>query len=403
MSTAIYSMLGTPGFVRDPDQFDDDELLQALGANSGNLMFQFASSVMVDAPITHIGMAETPYNDVPAVQATRKMFVPAANHLRGDSSWKGLNNYLHGINKPLVVLGLGAQSPKIGGQAETLEVLRGNAEVMRMIDIFRERAEFITVRGTYSRDVCAELGLTDVHVLGCPSAMINPDPALGRGMETRLRIATTTQTPRIAVTAAAPFEIREDIPKRDLERKLFAWVMDGDGLYVQQSGGRDAMRATNGRWYEMNRGSRASITAVMAPDREPLDIWAYMAKGGRFYTSARHWRDDMRDIDICLGTRLHGNMAAIAGGTPGVIIAHDSRTGELGQTMHLPRLDMADVMAAETLSEALTKIKFDGGAFDAWRRDTAAAYVEAFTRIGVPIAPHIQALATADITTKTPE
>ncbi len=402
MTSVVYSMMGTPGFVRDPDRFDDDQMLQALGANSGNLMFQYAASLMVDAPVTHIGVSETPYSDVPAMQATRKTFVPAANHLRDNSNWKGLNNFLSSINKPLIVLGLGAQSPKIGGETETLEALRGNAEVMRMIDIFRERAEFVTVRGDYTRTICAELGLEDVHVLGCPSAMINPDPALGRGMETRLRIATTSDAPRIAVTAAAPFEIREDVPKRDLERRLFAWVMDGDGLYVQQSGGRDAMRATNGRWYEMDRNARASITAVMAPDREPIDIWAYMAKGGRFYTSALEWRDDMRDIDVCLGTRLHGNMAAIAGGTPGVIIAHDSRTGELGQTMHLPRLDMADVMAAGSLQEALSKIAFDGAAFDRWRQETAAAYVEAFTRIGVPIAPHVKALADAQITTRIP-
>lgn len=397
MTSAVYSMMGTPGFIRGPERFDDDDMLQALGANSGNLVFQYATSLMVDAPVTHIGMSETPYSDVPAMQATHKTFVPAANHLRAESNWTGLNNFLAGINKPLIVMGLGAQSPKIGGTAETLEALRGNAQVMRLVDILRERAEFITVRGEYTRQVCAELGLEDVHVLGCPSAMINPDPALGRGLQARLRIAATLETPRIAVTAAAPFEIREDIPKRDLERKIFGWVMDGNGLYVQQSGGRDAMLATNGRWYEMKRGARASISAVMAPDREPLDIWAFMAKGGRFYTSAPDWRDDMHTMDVCLGTRLHGNMIAIAGGTPGVIIAHDSRTGELGQTMHLPRLDMADVMAATSIRDALHKVHFDGAAFDAWRQQTAQAYVAAFDRMGIPISAHVQALACTDI------
>lgn len=398
MATATYSMLGTPGFIRNPDRFDDEDTLKALGANSGNLVFQYACSLMFDAPITHVGMTETPYSDVPAVQATRKMIVPAANHLRADSDWTGFNNFLHGINKPLVVMGLGAQSPRIGGTAETLEALRGNAQVVRLVDILRERAEFVTVRGPYTQEVCYEMGLKDVHVLGCPSAMISPDPHLGHGMETRLKLAREGEgTPRIAVTAAAPFEIREDPPKRDLERRLFEWVMDGDGLYVQQSGGVDAMRATNGTWHQMNRNARASITAVMAPDREPIDIWAYMARNGRFYTSANHWREDMRAVDVCLGTRLHGNMIAIAGGTPGVIIAHDSRTGELGQTMHLPSLDIADAMSAGSIKEALAAVRFDGTAFDTWRRQTAQAYVQAFEKINMPVSAHMKALAGLDV------
>lgn len=391
-------MLGTPGFIRDPDRYNDEETLRALGANSGNLIFQYACSLLVDAPITHIGMTETPYSDVAAVQATDKMIVPAANHLRADSDWTGLNNFLAGINKPLVVMGLGAQSPRIGGAAETLDTLRANKQVMRMVDILRERAEFITVRGEYTQTVCYELGLKDVHVLGCPSAMINPDPGLGRGMEARLRLARDgANAPRIAVTAAAPFEIRDDPPKRDVEQRLFAWAMATNGLYVQQSGGIDAMRAANGRWYEMDRGARASISVVMAPEAEPLDVWAFMAKGGRFYTSANHWREDMRDVDVCLGTRLHGNMAAIAGGTPGVIIAHDSRTGELGQTMHLPSLDIADAMAAGSVQEGLAKVRFDGAGFDDWRRRTARSYVQAFARMGIPIAAHMKTLAGVDV------
>lgn len=395
-------MLGTPGFIRDPDRYNDEETLRALGANSGNLVFQYACSLLVDAPVTHIGMTETPYSDVAAVQATDKMIVPAANHLRADSDWTGMNNFLAGINKPLVVMGLGAQSPKIGGAAETLGTLRANAQVMRMVDILRDRAEFITVRGAYTQEVCYELGLKDVHVLGCPSAMINPDPALGRGMEARLRLARDRTSeggtpPRIAVTAAAPFEIRDDPPKRDVEQRLFAWAMATNGLYVQQSGGIDAMRAANGRWYEMDRNARASISVVMAPNSEPLDVWAFMAKGGRFYTSANHWREDMRDVDVCMGTRLHGNMAAIAGGTPGVIIAHDSRTGELGQTMHLPSLDIADAMAASSVQEGLARVHFDGAAFDDWRRKTARSYVQAFERMNMPIAAHMKTLAGADV------
>jgi polysaccharide pyruvyl transferase WcaK-like protein len=101
----------------------------------------------------------------------------------------------------------------------------------------------------------------------------------------------------------------------------------------------------------------------------------------------------MRGMDLALGTRLHGNMAAIAAGTPGVIIAHDSRTGELGQTMHLPHLDFEAAMAAPDLATALEAVKFDGAAFDAWRAATARRLCAVFDRLAIPVSGHVQRLA----------
>lgn len=133
---------------------------------------------------------------------------PAANHLRLGADWSGLNNFLEGANKPLIVLGLGAQSPKIGGEKETISALKADAGIRRMVDIFRDRAVLVTVRGRYSQEVCVALGLEAVEVLGCPSAMINPAPDLGRRLADGLRdLADGGGEARIGVTAAAPFEI----------------------------------------------------------------------------------------------------------------------------------------------------------------------------------------------------
>lgn len=395
LSDAAFAILGTPGFVREPERFSDEELLQVLGANSGNLMFQYAATNLVDGPTRHISLAEIPYSDSAALSGVEALIFPAANHLRLGADWSGLNSYLEAANKPLVVLGLGAQSPKIGGEGETIAALKADPHIRRMADILAERGAFVSVRGPYSQTVCEELGLTGVEVLGCPSALINPDPELGRKMAATLARLAEGEEATLAVTAAAPFEIREDTPKRELEQKLFAWVVEAGGLYVQQSGGISAMRAADGRWHTLAKGPRLSMSKVMGPQMDPVDLWAYMAGNARFYLSVPEWRDEMAGLDICLGTRLHGNMAAIAGGTPGVIIAHDSRTGELGQTMHLPRLTMEQVMAAGELSELWSQVEFDGPGFDAWRGRTAATLAGAFSRIGIPVSPHVTALATA--------
>jgi hypothetical protein len=397
-----YAILGTPGFVRDPRRFDDETLLKVLGANSGNLMFQYAASQIIDAPQIHVSMAETPYSDRAALREAQALVFPAANHLRLGADWTGLAGYIAGQPLPVVVLGLGAQSPKVGGERETIAALRADAQVMRLVAVLRDKAAFISVRGPYSQTVCEELGLTGVAVMGCPSAMLNPDRAAGAAMAARLATLRdragdagggAPRAPRLAVTAAAPFEIRTDEAKRDLERRLFSWAMAADGLYVQQSGGVAAMQAADGRWFALDRNARRSITAVMAPEADPVDVWAFMAKAGRFYTSAPAWRDEMRGMDLVLGTRLHGNMAAIAAGTPGVIIAHDSRTGELGQTMHLPHLPFAAAMAAPDLAAALDAVEFDGAAFDAWRQATARRLAEVFARLNIPVSALVRGLA----------
>lgn len=395
-----FAVLGTSGRVRQPGRFDPEALLSVLGANSGNLMFQYAASRIIDAPQRHIGLSDIPYSDRSALTGAQALIWPAANHLRRGADWSGLNGYLESANLPLVVLGLGAQG--VGAETDdpgpTIAAMRADPGVQRMADILRERAVFVSVRGTFSQAVCAGLGLTDVVVLGCPSALLNPNPTLGQSLAAGLATARQMQAPQIAMTAAAPFEIALDTPRRALERRLFGWALRHAGLYVQQSGGPAAMQAAGGQWHRISEADRASIAWVLDPkaaaDRatDPAAVWAHLRRHGRFYTAALPWIAAMGSRDLVLGSRAHGTMAALAAGTPGVLISHDSRTSELAQTMHLPRLAAADVLGAQSLRAALAHVRFDGAAFDRWRGSTAATLTAAFDRLGIPVAGPVRAL-----------
>jgi hypothetical protein len=361
-------------------------------------MFQYAVTRMIDAELTHISPAEAPYSDRSAYSDARALVFPAANHLRPGADWTGLNNYLNAAKIPLVVFGLGAQAPDREGEAATIEALKTDTHVRRLVDILREKAVLVTVRGPFSQAVCAELGLPDVDPLGCPSVFLNPDPALGAGLSARFAaLKTRTVAPRLAITAAAPFEIRDDPAKRELERRMFSWLRNTDGLYVQQSGGVSAMKATDGHWYDLDAETLHAIAGILAPQASALDVWALLARQGRFYTSAPDWISAMSDRELVLGTRLHGTMAALAAGAPAAIITHDSRTSELAATMHLPQVAMQQVMASPTLAAATAHIHFDGAAFDQWRAITAARMVAVCSRIGLPLKAPISALAGGDL------
>ncbi|ORE90934.1 hypothetical protein ATO13_21656 [Stappia sp. 22II-S9-Z10] len=422
------AILGTPGYVRDPSRFDMPELLAVLGANSGNLMFQFAASRLLAAPQRHIGRSEIPYTDPKALAGVNYVVVPAANHLRLGADWTGFSNFLERAKRPLVVLGLGAQSPKLGGERATIAALKADPQVSRLAGVIRDRAALVTVRGRFSQIVCAEFGIDDVEVLGCPSALLNPDPAAGAAMEARLTaIKGSPEIPLFGLTAAAPFEIAREAHKKALEQRLLAWLRERGGLYIQQSGGPETIHAAGRRWENVAAGPRAIIRSVLAPEGEgggrpggtseggtsggktsgggtseedEAAFWSFMARRGRFYTSAPEWIREMGQLSLVIGTRLHGNMAAIAAGTPGVVIAHDSRTGELAETMHLPSLSMEAVMAAPAIGAALGEIRFDGAAFDAWRQRTAATLKARLGALGIGVSDHLEQLsagAAADV------
>jgi polysaccharide pyruvyl transferase WcaK-like protein len=153
------------------------------------------------------------------------------------------------------------------------------------------------------------------------------------------------------------------------------------------------MKSADGHWFDLTPEAMRMIATILAPKTDPLDFWALLARGGRFFSSAPDWITAMMGRDLVLGTRLHGTMAALAAGTPAAIITHDSRTSELATTMHLPRLTMPQVMASPTVDAALGQISFDGLAFDQWRRIAAAQMVDACTKIGMPLAAPLKALA----------
>jgi len=70
------------------------------------------------------------------------------------------------------------------------------------------------------------------------------------------------------------------------------------------------------------------------------------------YLNAQRWIRDMAEYDFAFGSRIHGNVAAILAGTPGHVIAHDSRTRELAEYYEIP-WTRGDVITDETTALSL--------------------------------------------------
>lgn len=387
------AFLGTPGVVAEAGDLSTEALLGRLGANSGNLMFQRAAPRLFAEEARHLTTLSGPAAEE-TLAGAKALVLPLANHLRLGTDWTAFANRLERIDCPVIALGLGSQAPSTEGEAATIAALKNDASVSRFAAVLAERAIFVSVRGRFSQRVCEALGLTGTEPLGCPSLFLDPRPALGRRVAGRLEAARGKgEAVRFVLAAAAPFEIQADEDKLAVERLLFAGMVRGNGLYVQQSGGVSAAAIATGRLGEVSLAATLSLRRILAPETGLDDFVAVMRQRGRLFADADRWIEAVKPFDAVIGTRLHGGMAGLAAGLPGVVVTHDARTSELVETMALPTLGLSEVLAAERPEAMLARVRFDADAFDANRRRVAGVLMAAFARLGLGVTGEIEALA----------
>lgn len=393
------AFLGTPGKVIHPERFSNADLLKAVGANTGNLVFQLAATRLFAGSTEHVGFSGKGYGDPTVYRGLDHFIFPAANHLRADGNWTLLTNFLHTVRVPLVILGLGAQADHGAGIKQTADACQANASVMAFVELIKAKAALITVRGAFTEAVCHEIGLPNVLRIGCPSQFINEDNNLGTSIARQFdEICDDVGSQRFALAASAPNELKGW--RSRAESQMFDWLGKNGGLYIQQScsdrlfngpDGRLAMRET----YEIDQ-----LRRKIAPDMNGARFRHALAEKFRIYFDAQHWIEDLKDLRFVIGTRIHGNMAALAASRPGVLVVHDARVAELAEEMHVPKVGAAIFEEKPSIADVLQRAEFDAAVFDAARRHKARALVEAFSRIGVAVSEHLHRLAGAENVTQ---
>ena len=372
-------ILGTNGKVENPEKYSIEELLKIVGLNTGNLMFQYAVAQMIADPKVFIGLTGLPYNEAGGCKDGSYLVFPAANHLRTGADWSGLCGFFENSKIPLIVLGLGAQAADASDPHATAEALKADASAMRLVKVLRDKAAWISVRGTFTAEVCQLLDLRNIDVLGCPSLMLNPHPDAGKRIAAKLEAAKAKDNPRLAVTAAGPWDIKGS-PKEDLERRLFSVLLKHQGLYVQQSGGEAALAFAMHKFDKLPVSALMSFRQVLDTNISLDDLVAFARSKTRIFFDAEKWIAAMERVDLCFGTRLHGNMAAIAASTPGCVISHDSRTHELAEDMLLPRLDENQLQQHSEMPALTRGIVFDPNQFDLSRAEKRSVYSRQFAK-----------------------
>lgn len=241
--------------------------------------------------------------------------VPMANAFRPEFSRQlaNLTELIEGLTIPVTVVGIGSQAPH-GQGPETLEAIAD--PVRRFVSAVLDRSATIGVRGDFTRRHLRTLGFGDdvVDVIGCPSLFL-----WGRDFKVERRVDHLTEDSPLALN------LTPEVP--------------GIGGFATAQAARHPHLTYVG---QDAHDLRLMLWGTPFPHVDDptvpvhVDHPLYAQDRMRLFLDTWSWYDFMAERDFAYGTRFHGNVAALLGGTPAMLLAHDSRTLELAEYHRMP-------------------------------------------------------------------
>lgn len=285
-----------------------------LGTNNGNLVYGAASHKLFSTRDTVVDANRYKINAAMADRVNDEydgFILPLANAFRPEFENELLRTaqFLERLTIPFLMLSGGAQLPPDGDPASLRKM---EPTIRRFARAVLDGSSKLSVRGEMSAAYLRSLGFDDVVVVGCPSMTLH-------GPGHRVEVPDTLQP-------GAP--IAYNLETKD--------PFGGDLI-------EDAEHNYLATYLPQEHGTLELMLWATAPYSEadlrlPLDSSHQQFASGQaeFYLDAYPWIDRLAEMDFSFGARAHGNIAAVLGGTPCVMLAHDSRTFELARYHGIP-------------------------------------------------------------------
>ncbi|MGQ4275125.1 polysaccharide pyruvyl transferase family protein [Terrihabitans sp. B22-R8] len=378
MRTIILSL--SP-FLGETWTLNAQEIFDRTGGNTGNLAFQYAVSQHVtNSQIQHMGSSPEQLRAAGDI-----IVIPLANQLGPHTDLGSVADLLEKTQLPVIGIGLGAQA---ADQSKDIKLTEGTERWLRVLaSLSPTKGPNIGVRGEYTKTQIEKLGIKDAAVVtGCPSNFISSEP----GFEKRISAKMACTPSRIAVTAGIPY-----IPNlSSVERDLVDLVTLTGGEYIVQHG-LDMIRLACDEWDVWSPESLETYRKYIAPHLSTDEFKRWCHHYATAYTDIREWIAKLRHYDFVVGTRFHGAMCAIQAGTPGAVIAHDSRTLEMCNTMAIPVIRDIDIPGGLTRRNLTEIFTFDEDLYLRTRHRLGATYLNLLESAGIKPTERLRKAAAA--------
>lgn len=289
------------------------------------------------------------------------------------------------VHIPIVVIGAGVQAP--AGHAVEL-----GTEDVQILEHIAATGGALSVRGYQSAEALDRLGIDAVHVTGCPTLLwsrqselhLRP-PGRDRAVFSFRQFFYERQRELVELQFRAIDHVRSHFGRVQL-------ALQGEEVALQRLfqtrtwGAEYAGRCTKDDDLQLYRLRREPLDpaqldaqvrsqlAGMADERQ-ID-WAI--EHSFFSWDITDYLDLFREVDLVAGCRLHGNLLAIASGTPAYYLTYDERTREIVEFLDIPNSPL-DAMAAD-----LDPVEQDWAAVERGYRRSVQAFREFFARLDMP-------------------
>lgn len=256
-------------------------------------------------------------------------FLRGSNYLNPTFNWFHAADIIEQLRIPVIAFGIGAQAPCQG----TLEL---SPETIRVMRAMADHCTSIGVRGAYTAQVLADIGIRNTRIIGCPTLFRcnNPD----------LRV----ELPPLADVHSVGFTVRREVSyeyAKDVQlylsrhKTIIADLASRFDLRLMAQGEVEEKKLVFGT--ELQRFEAIVKLTQQKWFNGPEDPLLRLYCSQLFYSDVVADYDAvMRRQDLVLGYRLHGNLIALANGVPAIYFTYDSRTVEFAETFAIPAYDV---------------------------------------------------------------
>lgn len=259
------------------------------------------------------------------------VFLRGSNYVHAEMDWAQAPAVLRRLKIPVIAFGIGAQAPVSG----KLELSEDSKTVLKLI---ADSTASLGVRGTYSAEVLNDLGIRNVRIIGCPTAFRNNNPGLAIRLPPLDQVKTAGVTLRREVSKTYAQDIQRYLT---FHRDLVKAMADRFEVTLMSQGEAEEKKLALG-----TPEQKAAAMAALK-DNAWAKSWYLDEQVEGLYRSRMFYSDVVaeyerlvRGLDLVLGYRLHGNLMALANGTPSIYFTYDSRTVEFADTFKIPSVDV---------------------------------------------------------------
>jgi polysaccharide pyruvyl transferase WcaK-like protein len=194
------------------------------------------------------------------------------------------------------------------------------------------------VRGAYSAQVLWDIGIKNVRIVGCPTAFRRNDPSMAIKLPPLEKVRNVGITLRREVSPAYAQDIKRYLTfHRDLVKSLAARF----DVVLMAQGEVEEKKMVFGTPEQKEEAFAALRANKWVSDWYMDETIEKLHRERLFYSDVvADYEALVQQKDLVLGYRLHGNLMALANGTPSIYFTYDSRTVEFAETYQIPSFDV---------------------------------------------------------------